>query len=430
MIEVTGKYTSAKIMIDSVDETCMSQIVAMTNHPAFTEPIAIMPDCHAGKGSVIGFTMPLGDKIIPNTVGVDIGCGMVSCNVGSDLFDDMSMKILDNSIRKSIPFGTNIRDKVSSDAVFKWKEINEEIRLFTMRFNKKFNLRMNPVVMDSEKLVSMFTKVGCNPQRALMSIGTLGGGNHFIEIGKDEKDDYWVTVHSGSRNFGKCVAEYWQEIARQRMTEPTMSKVEYVAQVKSMFKRDKWQQEIAKFDKYMGKQSNVPKGTEYLEGEDMYGYLVDMLIAQKYADLSRNVMIFDILDIIGKFVIEYISTVHNFIDFDDWVIRKGSIRSYVGEKMIVPFNPADGLLIVEGKSNEEWNCSSPHGAGRLFSRSKAKQTISKEDAEDVMEGVYASVKPLDESPLAYKSAKTIENCIGPTADIVHRVVPVMNLKTS
>ena len=429
MFEITGKYTTACIMIDDVEESCISQIVQVTNHLAFTNPIAIMPDTHAGKGCVIGFTMELGDKLIPNIIGVDLGCGMLSFKIGNKLFDNITKKELDIEIRKRVPFGASVREKTFKGAEFDWKKINEEIRLFTLKFNKRFDLVMTPTVMDSEKFISMCTRIGANPTRIIRSLGTLGGGNHFIEIGKDENGDYWVTIHTGSRNFGKCVAEYWQKLAVKRMNEPIMPKPLYIQQVRELYPKKKWQEEIDKFDKYMGGKSHVPKGTEYLEGEDMYGYLVDMMIAQKYAELNRFVISAEILTFIETVnPIVCIETVHNFIDFEDWIIRKGAIRSYKDELMIIPFNPKDGLLIVEGKSNPEWNCSAPHGAGRLFSRSEAKRTISVKDADKAMEGVYASVKPLDESPLAYKDAEIIEICIEPTAHIVHRVKPVMNMK--
>lgn len=430
MIEFEGKYTKAKVMIDDIDGTTASQITEFINHKAFTNPIAIMPDTHAGKGAVIGFTMPLGDKVIPNVVGVDIGCGMMSSNVGSTLFDNITREELDVIIRNRIPFGANVRDSKHPLAVFDWKGINEELRQFAMKFNRRFGVSMEPVVMDDDLLQDIMIKVGCNGSRAIKGIGTLGGGNHFIEIGKDEDENYWITVHSGSRNFGKCVAEYHQKIALQRLTEPVIPKDVYITQVKDLFPKKKWHTEIAKFEKFMSKKSYVPKGTEYLEGEDMYNYLVDMMVAQKYADLNRKVMMLDIMDSVGKLDTEFVSSVHNFIDFDDWIIRKGAIRSYKGEKMIIPFNMEDGLLIVEGKSNEEWNCSAPHGAGRLFSRSHAKKTLSltkaKKDMKD--KDIYSSNIPLDECKSAYKDAEIIEICIEPTADIIHRVKPVMNMK--
>lgn len=428
MFEITGKYTTAKVMIDDVEQSCIGQIVAMVNHPAFTNPIAIMPDTHAGKGSVIGFTMEMGDKIIPNIVGVDIGCGMLSFCAGPGLFDGgVSVRNLDSVIRRSIPFGTNIRRDVA-DFNFNWKELNETIRKFTLEFNKRFGMSMAPVVMDDMAFELMCKRVGANHSNVMRSVGTLGGGNHFIEIGMAVGgDDYWITIHSGSRNFGKCVAEYWQKRALVAMTTPDQSHEDHVEMVKRLFPKKEWGHRIAVLNKSK-KESGVPKGMEYLTGSDMFGYLIDMMIAQNYASVNRQVMKAEICNIIGLDDIKGIETVHNFIDFRDWMIRKGAIRSYKDEMFILPFNMRDGILFCWGGSNVEWNNSAPHGAGRVYSRSQAKATINKKVAEAQMEGIYTSCIPLDEAPDAYKDAKVIEAAIEPTATIVCRVKPVMNMK--
>lgn len=431
MIEFTGKHTNAKVMIDEIDSVTASQITTFLNHEAFTNPVAIMPDTHAGKGAVIGFTMEMTDKVIPNVVGVDIGCGMLTFCVGKNLFSSITKKEFDEAVREVVPFGANVRkDVFKKTRLFDWSAVNERIRKFTLEFNKRFGTSIAPVVMDSEAFVQMNTRVGCG--RSLKSIGTLGGGNHFIEVGKSEENgNYYVTIHTGSRNFGKCVAEYWQKLAVQRMNEPKMPKSEYIEFVKANFPKKKWQDEMSNYDKFMGGKSYVPKGTEYLQGEDAYGYLVDMLIAQEYAVINRRVIATEIVGVILDLdasvltpaQTEYIETTHNFIDFNDWIIRKGAIRSYEGEKMIIPFNMEDGLLICEGKSNPEWNYSAPHGAGRVYSRSKAKQVLSLGDATESMKkkGVYSSVIPLDEVKEAYKDSTIIEICIEPTATIVDRV---------
>lgn len=436
MYEINGKYTNAKVMIDDLDASAVSQIVEMVNNQCFTNPIAIMPDAHAGKGCVVGFTMELSDKLIPNIIGSDIGCGMLSFNVGSNLLSNEKMPLLDEAIRERIPFGASARGKMSKDAMFDWKSINDELRKLCMEYNTRYNMSMAPVVMDTEKLRAIFDRVGCDYHRGMLSIGSLGGGNHFIEIGKDENNDYWVTIHSGSRNFGKCIAEYWQKIAHKNMNEPALSKTDYVEFVKANFDKMKWQDEIAKYETLVGGKSRVGKGTEYLEGKDVYGYLVDMFVAQKYAEMSRYVMSCELVNSIRvvsdtfKGVVQCIETVHNFVDFKDWIIRKGAIRSYKGELMIIPFNMEDGLLIVEGKSNNDWNNSAPHGAGRLFSRSAAKANLDLDMATKSMKdnGIYSSSIPLDEVKGAYKPCEVIEACIEPTATIIHRIKPVMNLK--
>lgn len=260
--------------------------------------------------------------------------------------------------------------------------------------------------------------------------------NHFIEIGKSENTgDYWLTIHSGSRNFGKCIAEYHQKVAVRVQNTPVISKEDWVYQVKETYPKDEWGVKIARYQELYGRKI-APKGMEYLEGNDMFNYLVDMTIAQIYADFNRKVMMDEILEVLSELNVDYpalgeeIITVHNFIDFDDWIIRKGAIRSYVGEKSVLPWNMEDGLVIIEGKSNPEWNYSAPHGAGRLFSRSAAKQKLNLEDAKKSMKdkGIYSSGTPLDEVKGAYKDPEIIEICIEPTATIIDRIKPVMNLK--
>lgn len=261
-------------------------------------------------------------------------------------------------------------------------------------------------------------------------------GNHFIEISKSSNTgDYWITFHSGSRNLGKCVAEYHQKIACKEPSGQT--KAEYIKYVKSTFPKGKWGEEIAKYQVPI--RTGIPKGMEYLEGEDMFNYLIDMIVIQEYASLNRRVMKSELMSALigrwgllerndGLLVLDEIETIHNFVDFEDWTIRKGAIRSYKGEKLILPFNMKQGILICEGKSNPEWNYSAPHGAGRVLSRSQAKKSLNQKDVDKDMEGIFTTCIPLDEAPAAYKDAKLIESCIGPTVDIIDRLLPVMNLK--
>jgi len=434
MFEVEGKYGKAKIMIDGIDNETMSQIYEFLAHPAFTNPISIMPDCHYGKGAVIGFTMPITDKVIPNTIGVDIGCGVLTFNVGKDIFD-ITRKELDGHIRREIPFGYKVHEgKLPSgdyDQKF-WKEVNEEVRQFTLKFNKKFNTNYSPVIFSKTHLEFCCDKIWkCNYNRVVKSIGTLGGGNHYIEVGKSENTgDYWITIHSGSRNLGKSIAEYWQKEAKINIDNGI--KYHYNMEVENVIKNtnksDIRKELDALKEKYEDK--NVAKGLEYLEGKGMFGYLVDMIFAQKYAKKNREVMAQIIIDGLNVDVKETIESVHNYIDFNDFIIRKGAISSYKDQKILVPFNQEDGMLICEGKSNKEWNYSAPHGAGRVASRSWAKKNLSKQDARKRMDkkGIYCSLLPLDETRDAYKKASIIEDAIGPTAKILDRIIPVLNLK--
>lgn len=427
MFEIKGKYTTAKVMIDNIDETTMSQIVSMTNHPASTNPISIMPDTHAGAGCVVGFTMPISDKIVPNWVGVDLSCQMTSFNVGKRLFESISMKQFDEGVRDVVPFGTNIRSKVSKTS-FNWKHLNEKLRLFCMKYNEKYDTNMSPVVMDGGKFEELCRRINIKENRAWLSLGSLGGGNHFIEVSKSSSTgDYWITIHSGSRNFGKCVAEYHQKIA----CNPSIDKGEYIEMVKSKYDKKDWSYQMSRYNELYG--NTQTKGSEYLEGDKMYNYLVDVMIAQEYATLNHTIMMKEIIGVLGEYDIEYyvdeiIKTIHNTIDLDDWVIRKGSVRSYEGEKFILPFSMKDGILICEGKSNPEWNFSAPHGAGRVLSRSKAKSVLNMDDVKKQMKGIYTSCIPLDEAPDAYKDASVIEECIEPTAKVIDRLIPIINMK--
>lgn len=438
MIEFNGKYTNAKVMIDEIEPTCVSQIVEFINNESFTNPVAIMPDTHAGKGAVIGFTMEMGDRVIPNVIGVDIGCGMLSANMGKNMFAGVRKDQLDRAMRKVVPVGTNRRKTVSPefDEKLFYHRVNLKLSELRKEYGKRFDVIMPVVSFNEYEMKGLCETIGTNYDMVMNSIGTLGGGNHFIEIGKSEVNgDYWITIHSGSRNFGKCIAEYHQKVAVKRQNTPMVSKEDWIREVKDKYPRPLWGLHIPRYGEVHGRKQS-PRGMEYLEGNEMYMYLCHMIVAQTYADFNRKVMIDEIAHVLDNFGVDYtefgeeIITVHNFIDFDDWVIRKGAIRSYVGEKMIIPWNMEDGLTICEGKSNPEWNNSAPHGAGRLFSRSAAKQKLNLEDAKQSMKdkGIYSSGIPHDEIKGAYKEASLIEACITPTATIIDRVRPVMNMK--
>ncbi len=388
-LQYQGKFGKAKVMIDEIDPATVEQIYGFLNHEAFTNQIAVMPDCHKGNGAVIGFTMPMTDKVIPNVIGVDIGCGMLSVNVGKRIFEKFTKQYIDDKIRKRIPFGYSVHPhtffSVENDDRFH-KELKAELRLFVMAYNRKFGTKYDIPEYDFMDLCS---KIGCDYDRCCKSIGTLGSGNHFIEIGKSEKTgDYWITFHSGSRQFGLKIAVYHQRRAGKG--------------------------ELA-----------------YLQDKDAFDYLVDMVIAQKYANENRRVMCDVVVKALDLEVSETIVSVHNFIDFNDFIIRKGAITSYKGQKMIIPWNMEDGITICEGKSNPEWNYSAPHGAGRLGSRAWAKKKFSSKLAMERMKkkGIYTSCVPVDEVKEAYKDPALIEKFLEPTATIVDRLIPALNLKT-
>ncbi len=406
MFELKGKYTNAVVMADQVEPECVSQIITMINHSAFTNPVVIMPDTHSGKGSVIGFTMRMGEKLIPNVVGVDIGCGMLSANFGKIEIDHQK---LDNYIRSMIPFGFNIHER----------------GIYHMKDQFKWNNRF-----DHDWFKERCKKMNLDESYIINSIGTLGGGNHFIEVGRSvNTEDIWITIHSGSRNFGKKVCDYWQKKAANKLNQRRYdSYKERLTELKKEISKQELESRITDLKKEFGIGDKI-NGLEFLTEEDVIGYLNDMHFAQLYAQENRMVMLKEITKFFGlKEIQDLIGTIHNFIDPDDSIIRKGAIRSYVTERMIIPFNPKDGLLICEGKSKPDWNFSAPHGAGRIMSRSRAKREISDEMAEKAMEGIFSTAKPKDESPLVYKDPEMIEKLIEPTARVIDRVIPIHNMK--
>lgn len=432
MIELKGKYTTANIMIDDIEEACMSQIIQFINHPIFTNPIKIMPDTHCGKGSVIGFTMELTDKVISNIVGVDIGCGVNSTKIGKDL--NISLEDLDLKIRDRIPFGQNTHDKsiINFEREFPWKELNVYKDKFIMAFKNKFEFMANNIpTYNMDWFLDKCKMIGANSRNVINSIGTLGGGNHYIEVGKDEENQ-WFTIHSGSRNFGKRICEYWQNIATKKCKQEYLQRKETEIEViKEKYQGDERYKRIQEVKEKYKFGINI-NGLEWLEGEDYFGYLFDMIFTQKYAEINRLKMKQIILNILKMEELDNIETVHNFIDFKDFIIRKGAIRSYEGESMVIPLNMRDGMLICEGKSNPDWNYSAPHGAGRIMSRGQAKNNLDLDEFKKQMEGIYSTSvcnSTLDEAPDAYKDSKIIEAAIEPTAIILNKVIPIHNMKS-
>lgn len=440
MILYEGKYTNAKVMIDDVEKTCATQIIEFINHPAFTNPVAIMPDTHAGKGSVIGFTMPMPDKIIPNCIGVDIGCGVLSLNLGKTDLLDRSAESIDTVIRQEIPFGFEVRDKAiyNMEKKFPWAVVMETNRRFCLEFNSKFGLQMTPTPYNYTWFLNKCDQIHAKIDRTEKSLGSLGSGNHFIEIGKDSFGKVWLTIHTGSRKFGLDICNYWQNVPAERMNEEKIVKFrEGLAEIKSTLKGVKISKAIKKLRADLGLDNKVAKALDYIEGEDMCGYLADMIFAQAYAAENRRLIAAQIINAFNTPIASHvdvtarIETVHNYIDFSDFVIRKGAISAHAGELMIIPFNMEDGILLCEGKGNEEWNQSAPHGAGRVASRAQAKKDFSSDVAKKRMEekGIYTSAVPVDEVKEAYKDPKIIEEAIEPTAIILDRIKPVINLKS-
>ena len=436
MYELKGKHTTALITLDSIEEECIKQVTTFINHPAFTNPVAIMVDAHAGKSSCVGFTMPMTDKIVPATIGVDIGCGVLSVNIGPDL--SLSLEELNHKIRARVPFGVNVHDHSTSIHMkndFPWHDANVLAEKFSLAYLNKFGARYEPPRYDIGWFESKVRSTGADMHRAIGAVGSLGSGNHYCELGRSEgTTDLWLTVHSGSRNFGLRICEYWQNKAIKSLrTDKKKIMDDQIAQIRKEFSGEEVGKKIYELKKSMGMDYGINvTGLEWLEGADAIGYLFDMIFAQKYAEVNRQRMVdlicSDILKIEPKDAIE---TTHNYIDFRDFIIRKGAIRSYEGERVCIPLNMRDGMLICSGKSEKSFNCSAPHGAGRVLARGKAKRTLSMDKFQADMAGIYSTSvdrSTLDESPDAYKDSKLIEEAIGPTAVILDRVKPIMNLK--
>jgi RNA-splicing ligase RtcB len=440
MLEIKGKYTTAIVMIDDVEESCLNQIYTMVNNPVFTEKIVIQPDTHAGRGSVIGFTMPLTSKIIPAIVGSDVGCGMLSFNVGDSISENKDDLLkLDEKFRYIIPFGANLQQKSAVPSKyfeknFPWIEAIDIAKKFTVNYNKKFNTNYNHVDYNYDWFLNKCKEIGIR-QDAELAIGTLGAGNHFLEVGKSANTgDIWITVHCGSRNFGKELCDFHQNKAKKNLEAKRNVVLKgKIEEIRKTSIPSEIENRIKEAKKELGldfTDINI-NGMEFLEGQDAMNYFFDMIFTQVYAKFNRKRISENILKSIGSKSKETIECIHNYINFDDMIIRKGSISSYVGEKLIIPFNMADGLLICEGKSNPDWNFSAPHGAGRLMSRGNASRNIDLDKFKFRMKGIVSTSvckSTLDESPQAYKDPKMIEEAIAPTAIIIDRVKPILNLK--
>lgn len=400
---VEGKYNTAKVFTDVVEEKSLQQIKTLCDQE-FTSgaKIRLMPDVHAGAGCTIGTTMTIKDKIVPNLVGVDIGCGMETLMIHKDSeaavnFDPAK---LDKVIKKNIPSGFDIR-KFQHDFV-------EEV--------------------EWDKIKGTYNK-----HRAKMSLGTLGGGNHFIEADKDEDGNLYIVVHSGSRHAGLEIAEYYQEMAWKQLNGRTKADIDAMI---CRLKEEGRQSEIEAQMAVMSRQTKtlVPKDLAFVSGYLFDDYINDMRIMQHFAMLNRKAMVNTIsigLHLKEEEIVDQFTTIHNYIDTENMILRKGAVSAQQGEKLLIPINMRDGSLICIGKGNEDWNCSAPHGAGRVMSRTQARKGLSMDEFKSEMSGIWSSTVTkgtLDEAPMAYKTMDDIVANIGPTADIVNVIKPIYNFK--
>lgn len=397
MIILNGKYNSAKVFTDIIDQNAIAQIIELCSQPmSCGEKIRIMPDVHAGAGCTIGTTMTITDKAVPNLVGVDIGCGMETIVLKEK---HIELQKLDKLIYEKIPSGFEIRRKPH-------------------RYAKKIDL------------TELFCFEHINSMRAELSIGTLGGGNHFIEADKGSDGRIYIVVHSGSRHLGVETAKYYQNEAYSRLNRSSETEIqELIVRLKAEGKERQIQPEIKKLTST--KRTDVPKHLAYAEGELFRQYIHDMKIVQEFAMLNRQAMMDEIIKGMGIHVVERFTTIHNYIDTENMILRKGAVSAQNGERLIIPINMRDGSLICTGKGNPDWNCSAPHGAGRIMSRSQAKASFTVSEYKKQMKGIYTtSVNSgtLDECPMAYKSLDDIVGNIDETVEINDIVKPLYNFK--
>lgn len=397
MLELQGKYNTAKVFTDIIDQPSIAQIILLCSQP-FTEGLQIrmMPDVHAGSGCTVGTTMTIRDKIVPNLVGVDIGCGMEVVRLSEK---ELDLEKLDKIIYKRIPSGFAVRTKAHPYA--------------------------KCLKLDNLKCVNHVDLL-----RAEKSLGTLGGGNHFIEVDRDEDGNLYLVIHSGSRHLGLEVAKFYQNAGYHKLNKSSYEDVEkLISQLKKAGKEKEISDAIKRCKST--KTTSILKDLAYVEGELFDNYVHDMKIMQDFAAMNRKAMMEELLNGMGLHAEEQFTTIHNYLDTEAMILRKGAVSARKGEKLLIPMNMRDGSLLCVGKGNPDWNYSAPHGAGRLMSRSAAKEQFTVEAFEAEMQNVFStsvSRSTLDECPMAYKPMEDIIRYIGDTVEIQKIIKPVYNFK--
>lgn len=397
MIEIKGKYNTAKIFTDAVDNKVREQVQTLCDQDFTTgSQIRIMPDVHKGAGCTIGTTMTIKDKIVSNMVGVDIGCGMETVLLEEK---NLNLETLDKFIHTAIPSGSEVRETAHA-----------------------LSANLDLTELEAAHDVDL--------ERGVLSLGSLGSGNHFIEVDQDESGQLYLVIHSGSRQLGLEIARLYQRTGYETLL--TESNTE-IARTIALYKEQGRQNEIQAAIRAI-KQRPVKKinpALAYVSGANFYKYLHDMQLMQEFAVLNRKAMAADILQALQLHKKETFTTIHNYIDMDKMVLRKGAVSAGKGERLLIPMNMRDGSLICVGKGNADWNNSAPHGAGRLMSRTAAFSNLSLEEFKKEMAGIYTtsvSQKTLDEAPMAYKKMEDILKFVEPTVEVVKIIKPVYNFK--
>lgn len=398
MINITGTETEAKVFSNYPQETALQQIKELCNQPFLKETkIRIMPDYHAGKGCVIGTTIKLKDKVVPNLVGVDVGCGVLTVKLHDKAVD---FHKLDQVIRNRVPSGQELHSE-------------ETVQFISTGFPETDSYKAKHILSQG---------------RAEASLGTLGGGNHFIEVSVDEAGCHYLTIHTGSRYIGSKIAQYYQKLAISKLRKQDLNGI--IDRLKKEGRHHEIQMAI---QNYKEKNPVIPDDLSYLEGEDFHDYIHDMRLAQSFAKANREEIAQTIVQHMDFTELDRFDTVHNYIDTDNLILRKGAVSAQKGERLIIPINMRDGSILAVGKGNADWNYSAPHGAGRVLSRTKATKTLSMDEFKQTMQGVWTtsvSEETLDEAPMAYKPINEILEKIEETAEIVGFIKPVYNFKAS
>lgn len=407
MLELHGKHNTCKVFTDLIDNETTSQLINLLNQE-FTKDsrIRIMPDCHAGAGCVIGTTMTLHGKVVPNLVGVDIGCGMHTVKLDVKA-SDIDMQQLDSVIRKQVPSGFNVH------------ETSQQAK----------------TSLDCTKLRCWHKKgVDINDMLAYRSVGTLGGGNHFIEVDVDENDMAYLVIHTGSRHLGLEIAKYYQDLAYIKLCSNDLParKLALIDELKKQNRQSEIQQATKDLETaYKKEHPSVPKDLAYLEGDDFLDYIHDMKMVQEHASYNRKAIAYTICKHMDFRVIDSFETIHNYIDTEHMLLRKGAVSARNNEMLLIPMNMRDGSLLCYGKGNDDWNQSAPHGAGRLMSRSQAKANIDLADFKETMAGIFSTSvnqSTIDESPFAYKPMESIVKNVKDTVEIAKIIKPIYNFK--
>jgi len=476
--EIVGEHNTATVQTelskDEAEDGVIEQIQEMVDHPALAgdDDVVIMPDFHVGSGAVIGFTMPLKDRVVPNIVGVDIGCGMsyayLNDYISPEQWDDeVWAETLDEEIRNTVPFGFNVYDDPPMHLTEDFPFAECEAKLESLLNHLSYDTDDLPEWFDGygeRYFKDLCDRVEYDTSRAVNSLGTLGGGNHFIELSESsETGQVVVTVHSGSRGIGAAIANHWQDEAHQRtferqaVVEVPKGELQYFEQdsiefveytepndeparvrpdslsinreaILEDYDGEAIEGKFGQLKSFMNAGKSDKSDLDWLEGTEALGYYVDMIFAQTYASESRRLMIEQVTDVLDTSHDGVQESVHNYIDFDDGTIRKGATPARDGEQVLIPYNMRDGSVIAEGSGNGDWNNSAPHGAGRVMSRTRAKNELDKDDVVATMDGIQTTEIPLDEAPQSYKETDEIEAVLGDTVETIDRLEVLHNLK--